>query len=60
MKVIVTHVYGEHEDIYQGDNESIRKRLVGKYPRVVKNKDASLQDIIIALSRVQSLIVNVE
>ena len=60
MKVIITHVYGEHEDTYQGDDESIRVRLIRKYPKIVKDKSASLRDVVIALSRVQSLIVNVE
>ena len=59
MKVTITHIYGDHEDVYQGDDESIRKRLLGKYPKVIKNKAATLHDIVVALSRVQSLIVNV-
>lgn len=60
MKVTITHVYGDHQDAYQGDDESVRKKLIARYPNIVRNTDSTLKDIILRLSQVQSLIVNVE
>lgn len=60
MKVTITHVYGDHQDAYQGDDESVRKKLISRYPNIVRNTDSTLKDIILRLSQVQSLIVNVE
>ena len=60
VKLNVKNIYSDTARVFEGDELDIRAQLMDAYPWLASYNHETLQDDILSLNRLQSLIVKVE